>query len=458
MKRQLYLTTSLTAVLAGSALLLATPWTAKADRGGSGPGIFTAAATYDIAGEAAEIVTSTPDGKLLIYTDAVGENLGFVDITDIQHPVENLVPVDGGPTSVAVSRDGKLALVVVHDGEDEIDDDNDPETPPVIEPERNYLKVIRLADMSEVLLPLGGQPDSIAVSPDGRYAAICIENERDEEVDDGLMPQSPPGFLTIVDLWKGAPANWTFRNVSFTGLPMRFPTDPEPEFVDINAQNLAAVTLQENNHIAVVNLVTGRIVSHFTAGTTTHEADLDDDDVIRFNDRLKKARLEPDAIAWTPDGSLITANEGDYDLDLAEGEFVGGRNWSIFSQNGRLLHDSGASLEKAAAREGLYPDGRSDAKGIEPEGAEVGIFGRDTLVFIGAERGSFVGVYELKNHDRATPRLLQLLPTGDRPEGLLAIPQRNLFVTSNEGDGTISVFICDPDRRGRDRDDDGDDD
>ena len=33
-----------------------------------------------------------------------------------------------------------------------------------------------------------------------------------------------------------------------------------------------------------------------------------------------------------------------------------------------------------------------------------------------------------------------MLATGDRPEGLLAIPSRNLFVTANEGDGTISIF------------------
>ncbi len=29
---------------------------------------------------------------------------------------------------------------------------------------------------------LGGQPDSVAVSPDGTLAAVAIENERDEDV------------------------------------------------------------------------------------------------------------------------------------------------------------------------------------------------------------------------------------------------------------------------------------
>lgn len=433
----------LAALLAGSFVVITVPHSATA-KPGNGNRRFAPAATYPVGGASAEIVATTPDGNQLIYTDAVGENVGFLDISDIQDPVEELLPVDGGPTSVAVTRDGKWALVCVHDGEDIIDLDGDPETPPdEIEPARDYLLVIDLATMDQTLIDLGGQPDSIAISPDGKYAAICIENERSEDVDEGLMPQSPAGFLTIVDLWQGGPADWTLRDVSFTGLPMRFPTDPEPEFVDINAQNQAAVTLQENNHIVIVNLVNGAILKDFTAGTTTHEADLDDDDVVRFNDRLRNARLEPDAIAWTPNGSLITANEGDYDLDLADGEFVGGRNWTIFSAGGSVKYDSGASLEKAAAGLGLYPDDRSDAKGSEFEGVEVGTFGGAVLAFIGAERGSFVGVYELKEGN-GTPRLLQVMATGDRPEGLLAIPQRNLFVTSNEGDGTISVFSWQP--------------
>ena len=69
----------------------------------------------------------------------MGENIGFVNITDVTAPVEDLLTVDGGPTSVTVTPDGRWALVVVHDGEDEIEDDEDPETPPVIEPARDYL-------------------------------------------------------------------------------------------------------------------------------------------------------------------------------------------------------------------------------------------------------------------------------------------------------------------------------
>ncbi|MEK8108469.1 hypothetical protein NKG94_32755 [Micromonospora sp. M12] len=44
------------------------------------------------------------------------------------------------------------------------------------------LDVVELASRTRVAsLDLGGQPDSIAISKDKRYAAIAIENERDEE-------------------------------------------------------------------------------------------------------------------------------------------------------------------------------------------------------------------------------------------------------------------------------------
>ena len=60
----------------------------------------------------------------------------------------------------------------------------------------------------------------------------------------------------------------------------------------------------------------------------TQAADLEDDGQIVFDDLLVDSRREPDAIGWTPQGNLVTANEGDYDLDA---DFVGGRGFTIFS-------------------------------------------------------------------------------------------------------------------------------
>lgn len=393
-------------------------------------GHFDRVATYDVTGSVAEIVAATPDGLTLVYTDSDEREVGFVDIGNPAAPeADGSVALDGSPTSVAVTPDGAWALVAV-------------DTSPGGLGVSGTLVVVNLATrLISRTIALGGQPDSIAVSRDGRYAAITIENQRDEDINDGLMPQAAAGFLAIVDL-VGPPSAWSLRTVTLTGLADRFPTDPEPEFVDINGANVAAVTLQENNHVALVDLPSGTVVGNWSTGSVTQPADLVEDDDIIFADTLTNARREPDAIAWTPGGRLITADEGDYDLDLADGQFVGGRGFTVFEPDGTVAFASGASVELAAVAAGHYPDGRSENKGAEIEGVEVARYGTRTFAFVGSERGDFVAVYRLD--DETDPAFVQLLPTGDAPEGLLAIPSRNLFVTANEKDGTISIFAGQP--------------
>lgn len=402
-----------------AALLMGATWCSNLEADGN-PNRFEPVATYTVSGEVAEIATATPDGTILIYTDSESEEVGFVDISDPADPTEiGTIEVAGEPTSVGVTPNGRHALVVVR---------GDPDHLAVIDLDRVWAE--------PVVHTLGGQPDSIAISPDGRYAAIAIENERDEDVDDGEMPQAPAGFLMILDL-HGAPARWTQRTVSLMCLAERFPSDPEPEFVDINASNQAAVTLQENNHVVIVDLPTGQILDHFSAGTVTHAADLDDDDdEIIFEDVLEDARREPDAIHWTPEGNLVVANEGDYDLDV---DLVGGRGFTIFRPAGEIIFDVGADLELELAAAGLYDDGSSDARGSEPEGIEIGTYD-DTYLFVGMERTEpgAVAVYRLD--EDSTPLFLQILETGERPEGLLALPRQGLFVSADEADGTISIF------------------
>jgi DNA-binding beta-propeller fold protein YncE len=141
---------------------------------------------------------------------------------------------------------------------------------------------------------------------------------------------------------------------------------------------------------------------------------------------------------------LVTANEGDYDLDLADGEFSGGRDFTVFSATGDVLFEPGAALELQAVRHGHYPDERSGNRGIETEGVAIGVYDHHTFLFVGSERGNFVAVYRLD--EETQPEFVQILPTGVGPEGLLSIPQRGLFVTANEEDGTISIFQGTPDR------------
>lgn len=403
---------------------------APAYAGGRQTALFTELATFAVSGEVAEILAVTPDGRTLLYTDSAAGEVGLVDVSRPERPRQlGAVPVDGEPTSVTVTRDGHYALVVVDTADGAFP------TP------SGHLSVVDLRTRTVVATrDLGGQPDSVALSPDGRYAAVAIENQRDEELEvggvEGGLPQAPGGFLSVVEL-QGRPGDWPIGRVELAGLPgALFPGDPEPEFVDVNGRDVAAVTLQENNAVALVDLRSRSVVGSFSAGTVTRtDADTADDGVVAFDDALTAPR-EPDAVQWTPDGSLLTADEG----DLAA-EPSGGRGWTVFSPAGQVLSSSGGSAERALADAGRYPDGRSDDKGAEFEGAEVAAVRGVTYAFVGAERGDAVLVYDL-GRERA-PELLQVLPTGDAPEGLLAVPNRQLFLTSNEDDGTISVFGLD---------------
>lgn len=373
----------------------------------------------------AEIVAASEDGELLIYTDAAQELIGFVDIKDPSSPQPaGTISVRGEPTSVGVA--GRYVLVSV------VDPDSTFSEP------RGHLEVFQISTRRKAAeIDLGGQPDAVAVSPDRRYAAIAIENERDEDLGDGRPPQSPPGKMVIVDL-IGGPRAWRTRDVDLVGIPSKFPSDPEPEFVDINELNIAALTMQENNHIALVYLPTGQILNDFSAGTVNlDQIDATENDLIELVESLTDIPREPDAIAWANGLRLVTADEGDL-----EG---GSRGFTIFDPLGNVRFSSGNSYEHLVVRIGHYPESRSENKGNEPEGAEFGRYGSDSFLFIGSERSSVVAVYKLDFFGR--PEFHQVLPGALGPEGLLAIPQRDLFISTGEEDsrddkyrGSITIY------------------
>jgi hypothetical protein len=277
---------------------------------------------------------------------------------------------------------------------------------------------------------LGGQPDALVLAPDRKRAAIVLENERDEDLGDGLIPQLPSGKLLIVDL-RGPARMWriTEADLSPVAAGAFAGEDLEVEYVDINKYNKAVVSFQENNHLAVVDLVTGQTLSHFSAGSVElNNVDTLEEDLIVLDSSIVKRR-EPDAVAWLDGDSFATANEGDY--EDANGEEGGSRSFTLFNQDGTVEYESFESFEHWLLSMGHYNEGRSENKGCEPESVEAGLFGGRKLLFVGSERCNAVGVYDASD---GVPVPLQVLPTGIGPEGLKAIPKRNLFVASTEKD------------------------
>lgn len=188
LSRPAALTAALTLALGGG--LVATSASASAPTGGvraattaTTPVVpFKRTSTYPVhqnlpagvdpaAETVAEISSVSPDGKTLAYTDAAGKRVGILDISNPAAP-KGLGSIDlsaienAEPTSVSIIG-GYLVVVV-----DTSASYTDPSGRAI---------VYRLSDRTRVrTFQLGGQPDSIAVSQDGAYAAIAIENERDE--------------------------------------------------------------------------------------------------------------------------------------------------------------------------------------------------------------------------------------------------------------------------------------
>ncbi|MEY9487403.1 hypothetical protein RKD26_003197 [Streptomyces calvus] len=410
------------------------------------PVAFERTATYPVfhsrpAGEdaaaetVAEISATSEDGRTLVHTDAAARRIGFLDIGDPGRPkglgtlsLASLGDAEDEPTSVTVV--GDHVLVVVNTSASHAHPSG-------------RLDVVSLATRERVAShDLGGQPDSIALSKDKRYAAVAVENERDEDAapaggEKGDLPQAPAGFLQIVDLKGASPGAWGLRKVPLTGadgsaLPaltaagITEPTDPEPEYVSVNGRGQLVVTLQENNGIVLVDLRSGRITKAFSAGTASvRGVDTVEDGVIDQSGSLTGVPREPDAVAWLDDRYLATANEGDWK--------GGSRGWSVFdSRTGTVVWDAGAGFEHLAARHGLLNEDRSENKGTEPEGLAVATYDGVRYAFVGSERSNFVAVYDVTRPGR--PVFRQVLPTTNGPEGLLPIPSRGLLAVSSEED------------------------
>ena len=368
---------------------------------------------------AAEIIAS--DGTILAYTNSDKGSVDFVNIADPTNPTSVAsVDVGGEPTSVAIRRGYAIAAV----------NTSESYTNP-----SGQVVVIDLFDFEIVKqIPLAGQPDSIAIDPNGNFAAVAIENERNEDINDEMIPQYPAGNLALIDL------SGEVKYVDLTGLADIAPSDPEPEFVDINDKGEIVVTLQENNHIVVVS-GDGNIINHFSAGAVQLDnIDTEKDGVYNpVNSRY--SRREPDAVTWIDSDHFATANEGDYKLKGYQGTHKrgGSRGWTIFHKDGTVVYESGASFETALAEAGYWPDKRAGKKGVEPESITLGTYGGRRLIFVGAERANAVGVYDAT--DLTAPKLIQILPTGKAPEGLLALDDEGLFITSNEKDAKNSISI-----------------
>ncbi|MCG8418928.1 MAG: endonuclease/exonuclease/phosphatase family protein [Proteobacteria bacterium] len=387
----------------------------------------------------AEIVAAAPDGQWLAYTVSDRGVVGFLDLSrpgspsflaevDVANTVTNVGA--GEPTSVGITPNGVYAVVAVKDTTDPIGN-ADPGS-------LVFIDAASLTIAGQVAVGVG--PDSVKVTPDGVRVLVAIEDEEDDDL--GHQAQSRPGSIQVATIDYANPSNSQVATVALTPDVGNNPTDPQPEFVDVSADSTTAiVSLQENNALAVLDLGGGQVAvtRYIDAGLVARDrVDVFDDEEIGLVPLAPGAfqgRREPDGVCFLSDGQhVVTANEGDTSFDdYGLGQYSGGRGFTIFNVDGEVVYETGDELERIAVQYGMYPDGRSDNRGIEVEGCAVARFGNRELAFLLGERNSAVAVYDVTQPERA--QFIQFLPAPLRPESAVAVPDRGLLIVAGEGSG-----------------------
>lgn len=145
------------------------------------------------------------------------------------------------------------------------------------------------------------------------------------------------------------------------------------------------------------------------------------------------------------------ANEGRLktiaDLNTNKKLFAfGGRSFSIHDGvTGELVYDSGDRLDRIVNKLGLYDDGRSDDKSIEPEGVVTATLGGRTYAFIGLERPteSVIPVFDVSNPEKPKLEAIFQSPGSLSPEGLSFIKTgrtSGVLQVANEVSNTLDSF------------------
>jgi hypothetical protein len=376
-------------------------------------------------------------------------------------------------------------------------------------------------DGSKLLVANEGEPsDDYLIDPEGTVSIITVPAH--------LTTPATVQTVGFASLNADAEA-LRQKGVRIFGPNATVAQDLEPEYVSVSADSTRAwVTLQEANALAIIDVSTATLQKVVPLGFKNHalignELDASDQDsAINIRNWPIFGMYQPDAIAsYQVAGQtyLVTANEGDvrewtgyaepirlgnagYVLDPTrfpdaatlklntnlgrlnvskawgdtdkDGDFdaiysFGARSFSVWTDSGALVFDSGSELELRTAKR--LPnnfnststannfDNRSDDKGPEPEAVTIGYVGGTPFGFIGLERiGGFM-VYDLTLPE--SPRFVSYVNTRDftttlpgdlatagdlAPECSVFIPAaqsptgKPLLVLGNETSGTTAFF------------------
>jgi hypothetical protein len=321
-------------------------------------------------------------------------------------------------------------------------------------------------------LLVGALPDMLVFTADGSKILVANEGEPDAN-----YSNDPEGSISIIDISSGV-TNATVSTVSFGSFNSQVATlksqgvrifgpgatvaqDLEPEYIAINSSDTQAyVSLQENNAIAVVDIISSTVTDIRALGTKDHslpgnEFDASNKDGLagNFQNWPVTGLYQPDALVTfeiNGEAFYATANEGDSrnydgyseqvrignatidpvldttlntsigndwqddaklgrlwvstvadtdgDSDIDQLQSFGTRSFSIWRQSdGSQIYDSGALIDLITLDAGSYAENRSDDKGPEPESVVFGNIDGKNFIFIGNERTNDILVFNVNN-------------------------------------------------------------
>ncbi|NCR76655.1 MAG: PEP-CTERM sorting domain-containing protein [Microcystis aeruginosa K13-06] len=289
---------------------------------------------------------------------------------------------------------------------------------------------------------VGALPDMLTFTPDGNRVLVANEGEARGAI-------NPDGSISIIDLSAGVlnPTVNTATFTSFNGQENTFRSqgvrifpgqtvsqDVEPEYITVSDDGTSAwVSLQENNAIAIVNIVNAQVTSILPLGAKNFNAlgngfdPSDQDGGVNINNWPVFGLYQPDTIATVTIAGqtyLITANEGDT------------RNEARRVSNQNLILDPNA-FPDAANLKLTQNLGRLDVSSIDGLNAQ----GQYSQLF--AYGGRSFSIWNVTNG------LSQVFDSGDDFEQILAgFSATPLTASIFNSDGTPSSFDSRSDNRG----------
>ncbi len=401
--------------------------------------------TVDVPGHTQEIVQYCASERLLLATNTQWKTVDLYAVESLDPPV--LWPIDLDevevdpqgftfayePTSVAVHPTQPIAFVSVlgrgptHRGTVVAFDLRrgvDVHAKPVPEVEASspaaragLVAGDRFGGLV-MLQEVGFHPDSLSVSPDGRWLLVACEAEGDPDSPGSVWAVDLEGLTADRRAREGALPSFELEGLS--KLLRRPAGDLEPEYVAFDPQSrFAVVTLQENDAFVTVDLQSGSRPRLSAVTTVSFEGEPDGIDVM-------------DGVAG-PEGRVgclvAVAEEGKFNkFGQTTGNLVS--FWWV----------DPLALDKPAVRLGgvdVRPllDSSEPTRRRDPETIKLVRLGGRVLALVAIERGDQVMLLDVS--DASQPVLLAKPKAGDRPEGMTLVRSQDgqsvIVITGDEG-------------------------